>query len=79
MMQLGAMYQDVITGFKGIATGHVKYITGCNQVLLQPPAKHSGEFVAAQWFDEQRVERIDDGVVVLDNSNTPGFDVPAPK
>ena len=29
-MKLGATYRDEITGFEGIATGVVKYITGCD-------------------------------------------------
>ncbi len=33
---LGNTYADKITGFKGVATGHCEYITGCAQTLLQP-------------------------------------------
>ena len=46
---LGATYRDVITGFSGVATGYVKYLTGCNQVLIQPEARDGDE----QVFDPE--------------------------
>lgn len=33
-VELGLSYQDKITGFKGVATGECRYISGCNQILL---------------------------------------------
>ncbi len=78
-IELGATYTDRITGFKGMATGYVQYMTGCNQVLLAPKVTGEGAMRDAGWFDEQRLTR-DEGVdvLVLDNSETPGFDKPAP-
>ncbi len=29
MIELGRTYKDRITGFKGVATGFVEYLTGC--------------------------------------------------
>ena len=78
MIKLGATYADKITGFKGVATGYVKYLTGCNQVLLVPKCDEKGAKVSAEWFDVQRVAKTNDAVVKLDNSKTPGFDAPAP-
>ena len=78
MIQLGRTYKDKITGFKGIATGFVTYISGCNQAMLAPLAK-DGAFVESQWFDEQRLISVGDKIVSLDNGKTPGFDKAAPK
>lgn len=77
--ELGATYKDKVTGFQGVALGHVRYLTGCNQVLLQPGIDKDGKIRDSLWFDEQRMERVAKvKPVVLDNSKTPGFDKPAP-
>ena len=77
--QLGKTYKCKITGFSGVATGHVRYVTGCNQVLITPPVDNDGKLREAQWFDEQRLEDMGADQIVLDNSVTPGFDKQAPK
>ena len=77
--QLGNNYKDRITGFAGVATGHVRYITGCNQVLLAPTVDKEGKLRESQWFDEQRLEALDGATIVLENSGTPGPDKAAPK
>lgn len=50
----GRTYRDRISGFVGTATGFCSYISGCDQVLLVPPAK-DGELKAAHWFDDERL------------------------
>lgn len=80
MIELGKTYADKITGFSGVATGHVNYISGCNQVLLAPKVDGDGKLRDSQWFDEQRLElQGTQPQVVLDNSRTPGPDREAPK
>jgi len=78
-IQLGNTYKDKITGFAGVATGHVRYISGCNQVLLAPPVDADGKLRDSQWFDEQRLDDQRSETIVLDNSVTPGPDKMAPK
>lgn len=77
---LGKTVQDKITGFRGVVTGYVEYISGCNQVLIAPKTSESGDFIASQWVDVQRVV-VDESVVpiILDNGNTPGSDRAAPR
>jgi hypothetical protein len=79
-VQLGATYSDIISGFTGVAIGHVDYITGCNQTLLQPRSDESRVKLESQWFDDQRL-RYDEteNVIVIDNGTTPGCDKPAPR
>lgn len=78
-MKLGHWYRDVITGFAGIAIGHCTYLTGCNQTLLQPKGTDPNVRPDSQWFDDQRLQAVDGGAVILDNGTTPGCDKPAPK
>ena len=78
-IKLGGEYKDKITGFAGVATGYVKYITGCNQVLLAPKVKKGGDRPDASWFDEQRLTQVGRKVIVVDNSDARGFDAEPPK
>jgi hypothetical protein len=75
---IGATVRDRITGFQGVVTGRVEYITGCNQLLVTPKVRADGKLDEPHWFDEQRVVQIGDSVIRLDNSATPGADKPAP-
>ena len=77
-MNFGMKAKDKITGFAGTITGLVEYISGCNQVLLTPEVDEKGNHREAHWFDEQRIEILDSAQIKLDNSLTPGCDIPAP-
>jgi len=78
-MELGQKARDLVTGFTGVVTGMVVYISGCNQALLAPSVKEDGTPGGSQWFDLQRLERVGDSQIVLNNSATPGPDAPAPR
>lgn len=76
---LGAKYTDRITGFSGVCTGYVTYLTGCNQALLAASVKADGGLGESNWFDEQRLTVVEDfAPIVLDNGNTPGSDKAPP-
>ena len=78
--RLGYTFRDKITGFTGVATGHVDYLTGCNQTLLAPRSSDPSKRPEAEWFDDQRLEMDKNfPLIVLDNGNTPGCDREAPK
>jgi hypothetical protein len=80
MITLGWTYKDKVTGFEGMATGRVEYLTGCHQVLLNPTVDKEGKLRDANWFDEQRLETVPTiAPMELDNSSTPGPDKQAPK
>lgn len=76
---LGLTLRDKVTGFQGVATGHVQYITGCDQLLLVPPVDADGKLRDSQWFDTQRCERVSVERVTIDNSQFNGPDKEAPK
>jgi hypothetical protein len=79
MLQLGVKAKDKITGHEGILTGRASYITGCDQYLVQPPAK-DGEFKNGTWIDEGRLEVTGEGVtaesVKADDNGGPGHNAP---
>lgn len=78
MIVLGQKYKDKISGFEGVATGFVQYLTGCNQALLAAKMKKDDKEPKSIWFDEQRLDPVGKKVISLDNSKTPGPDLPAP-
>lgn len=78
MIELGRKYRDRMTGFEGIASGYVAYLSGCNQVLLVPRVKADGTLAESHWFDEQRLEAVGDEVIRLVNISN-GFDATPPK
>lgn len=75
---LGQSYEDKITGFSGVATGFVTYISGCNQALLSPKVGSDGALRDPAWFDVQRLAQVKAERIVLDNGATPGSDRQAP-
>lgn len=58
-MQIGMTARDKYTGFTGLVTGKVEYLTGCTQFLLQPYGlDKDGKPMEAIWMDQDRVEAI---------------------
>lgn len=76
-IKLGDTARDTITGFMGVCTARAVYITGCNQVFVQPKLDKDGKFVDGHWVDEDRLEAIAGPSVSLKVTN-PGCDTPAP-
>lgn len=75
---LGRTVVDQITGFRGVVTGEVKYVTGCNQVLVTPRCKEDGTAQDARWFDVDRVTVDVDVAPVVIRVTASGPDLPAP-
>ena len=78
MIELGMKARDRITGFEGTISGRAQYLTGCDQYLLNPPAR-DGKLCDSAWIDEQRLEVLTGAPLVLDNSAGNGADREAPK
>lgn len=68
MIRLGNKVRDKVTGFEGIATGRVEYLTGCQQIGITPPAK-DGEVKATQYFDAERLVLVDIGIAPAEVSD----------
>lgn len=77
---LGREASDKITGFKGLIVGHVSYLTGCDQLLIQPKGSKPSERPQAEWFDENRitVDEKKKPVVLQPVDDRGGPDRPAP-
>lgn len=72
---LGHEVTDRVSGFTGVVTGYVQYISGCNQVLVIPKVGKDAAFKGGEWFDVQRVKKVAGSkAIVLDNTKTPGAD-----
>lgn len=79
-IKLGEEVREVVTGFEGVVTGRAEYLSGCHQLLVAPKVKADGAYAEGHWFDEQRlVVKVGSVPIVLDNSQTPGCDTPAPR
>lgn len=59
--ELGQQAQDKITGYAGIITARVHYLTGCTQYGLTAPMK-DGEIKGTEYFDEGRIEIVGPGM-----------------
>jgi hypothetical protein len=80
MIKLGSMVRDTLTGFKGMATARTEWLYGCARIGIEPTELKDGKPIDAQWFDEQRVEVIEEKkpVVSKDSSATSGGSHDAP-
>ena len=58
-LPLGLKVRDVVTGFEGLAIGFTQYMTGCKQLLVQPPVTPEGVWVESAWIDHNRLEVIE--------------------
>ena len=67
----GEKVRDKVTGFEGVVTGFVTYISGCDQYLVNPPAKDGG-YVKGEYIDDIRLEAVDAPRLVLKRTKTKG-------
>lgn len=74
---LGSIVRDRITGFSGAVTGAAQYITGCQQVLVQPSMKNDEDFREPRWFDVDRLTILAQEPVSIPVT-VPGPDIAAP-
>lgn len=74
----GRRVRDLVTGFSGIVTGEVEYLTGCNQALVAPGLDDKGNIRAPEWLDIQRLEIVGGDPLVLP-AGGPGHDREPPR
>ena len=78
-ISIGDKVKDKVSGFVGIVTGVVDYISGCKQALVAPVVDKDGKLLDSNWFDIQRLDVVDANVLRLNNALTPGPDLAPPK
>lgn len=72
---IGRTAKDKVTGFSGIVTGVVHYLTGCHQALVVPKVKEAHEMPTGQWIDVQRLEcNREEPALEIDNGDATGPD-----
>lgn len=78
-IQLGKEGRDKITGFQGIITARVEYLTGCDQYCLTPKVQ-DGKIMEGHYFDGGRIEIVGQGVlpssVQTEENGGPNRDAP---
>lgn len=58
--ELGVYARDIVTGFQGTITAYAKHLTGCDQFGVNPGLDKDGKLQATEWFDENRLELVED-------------------
>ena len=82
----GDNVRDIITEVEGTITGHVEYMTGCDQYLVQPNAAEDKKKEVKPdtiWFDENSLEKIGENtkakaIWLKNKEEVKGPDSPAP-
>lgn len=77
-IKLGVTARDKVTKFKGIVTGKCEYLTGCKQSLLVPQVKEDGGYVEGHWFDNDRLEIVEEVAPIVIDVEDNGPDQTAP-
>lgn len=62
MIQLGKVYEDSITGFRGVATARAEYLYGCVQIQLTSKKMPKDGKPVTHWFDEPQLKGIERGI-----------------
>lgn len=69
MIELGQKAKDKITGFEGIITSRVQYLTGCDQYGIAPPVGPDLKVNQTEYFDEGRIIILGPGVTAQEVSS----------
>ena len=72
---LGIEAKDLVTGLSGIVISRTEHITGCNTYGITPKSTE-GKVNDTHWFDESRVLKIGDGVVLESHDDGAGLNHP---
>lgn len=82
-IQLGDTVQDLITGFRGVAVAHHRYLHGCDRFSVQPEKLGSDKKpIDPQTFDLPQLRLIRKGKVfnqVSQRAERPGGPQPEPQ
>ena len=75
--KLGDKVRDTVTGYEGVITGVVDYLTGCRQCLLTAKVKKDGTIPEGRWFDIDRLQVLKAKAISIE-VDTNGFDLAPP-
>lgn len=75
--QLGDRVREIVSGYTGVVTGCVRYLWGCEQVLVAR-ADEKGK-PESDWFDVGRIEILERAALApVANVSARGADTPPP-
>ncbi len=57
---LGKKVREKITGLAGVVVSVSQWLTGCDTAGIQPQETKDGKPADIQWFDQTRLELLDD-------------------
>lgn len=81
-IELGSLVRDKVTNFEGITIGVAKYLTGCDQYLVQPKCEEgvTSKKPVGQWIDSGRLEQLGAPQITTEDltGDGDGCDIPAP-
>ena len=72
MIELGQKVRDKITGYEGVVTGRSVWLTGCATCGIQARIDKDGKRPELEWFDEIRLEVVDEDIKELDRIHNNG-------
>lgn len=75
---MGDKVKDTLSGFTGVVIGRAEHMTGCHQVYVLPTSEKDNEIKAGNWFDIERVEKVEANVATV-KSRLTGADIPSPR
>lgn len=64
-IELGKVVRDKVSGYEGVCTSRVEFMTGCVQYAIQPKVDKDGKLPDVVYFDEGRLEMVSAGPDVL--------------
>ncbi len=63
VLPLGSRAKDIVTGFTGILTARIQYLTGCDRYNITPVVKKGeSKIEESNSFDVNSIEILDAGV-----------------
>ena len=71
-IQMGDEVKDTLSGYQGIAAGFMRYLTGCDQILINPVGvDKEGKLRESHYFDVERVVVIEEQKVKEEDYRVP--------
>lgn len=58
MIELGTQVRDKLTGFEGVATARVEYVTGVIKYEVQPRVREDGKMPDVEWISSESLELV---------------------
>ena len=75
-VELGAIVESNISGFKGMVVSRSEHLNGCNRYWVQPRVTKDGKIPDGLWFDECELVETKKPTLKRKNNDRGGFASP---